>query len=237
MVVAISFFILKVRYGWTRIAGILICCGGMGLLLASDSITNDTGAGVPDQVKGDLFGLLGATFYGISNVYEEWFVSKRPAFETLSFLGFFGMLILGVQTAIFERDSFEGIAWDGTIAGWLVGYAVVLTFFYSLAPFMFRLGSAAFFDISLLTANFWGVIIGINVFGYAIYYLYPIAFVMIIVGLVVYFVAGSVLGDSKKPWLGENQELGFAGWGTAKARALKLAERERGASVQGGHFA
>lgn len=88
------------------------------------------------------------------------------------------------------------------------------------------MASAAFFDISLLTGNFWGVIIGIKVFGYAIYYLYPIAFVLIIVGLVVYFLAGSMLGDSKKPWLGANQEDGHAGLGTAKLKAINEARRE-----------
>lgn len=146
-VVIVSFLFLGVRYGWIRVFGILVCCGGMGVLLYSDTITSGTSAGVPHQVKGDLFGLLGATFYGLSNVFEEWFVSKRPMYETLSFLGLFGMIILGVQTAIFDRESFQTSTWDGNVAGWLVGYAVVLTFFYSIAPFMFRLGSSAFFDI------------------------------------------------------------------------------------------
>jgi solute carrier family 35, member F1/2 len=88
------------------------------------------------------------------------------------------------------------------------------------------MASAAFFDISLLTGNFWGVIIGIKVFGYTIYYLYPIAFVLIILGLIVYFLAGSMLGDSKKPWLGMNQEEGVAGVGTAKLKAINEARRE-----------
>lgn len=87
-------------------------------------------------------------------------------------------------------------------------------------------GISRFFDISLLTGNFWGVIIGIKVFGYTIYYLYPIAFVMIVLGLVVYFLAGSMLGDSRKPWLGRYQEGGVAGVGTAKRKAIMEARRE-----------
>jgi len=94
------------------------------------------------------------------------------------------------------------------------------------------MASAAFFDISLLTGNFWGVIIGIQVFGYTVYYLYPIAFVMIVLGLVVYFLAGSMLGDSRKPWLGRYQEDGVAGWGTAKRKAIMEARRE--GAVAGG---
>ncbi|KAK3693673.1 hypothetical protein B0T22DRAFT_496375 [Podospora appendiculata] len=231
-VVILSFLLLKVRYKLTQIAGILICCGGMGLLLASDHMTGGNGGPGVDILRGDLFGLLGATLYGVSNVFEEWFVSKRPVYEVLSFLGLFGVLINGVQAAIFDRDSFESATWNGSVAGYLVGYTLALTIFYSLAPIILRMGSAAFFDISLLTANFWGVIIGIHVFGYVIHFLYPIAFVLIIFGLVVYFLAGSMLGDSKKPWLGDNQRDGVAGIGTAKLKALNEARRD-GLGVEG----
>ena len=225
-VVIISFFLLRVRYKLFQVAGILLCCGGMGILLASDHITGTNGGPGVNMLKGDLFGLLGATFYGISNVYEEWFVSKRPVYEVLSFLGLFGVLINGVQAAIFDRSSFQEATWNGPVAGYLVGYTLALTIFYSLVPLMLRMGSAAVFDISLLTANFWGVIIGIRVFGYVIHFLYPIAFVLIIVGLVVYFLAGSILGDSKKPWLGDNQAEGVAGIGTAKLKALNEARKQ-----------
>lgn len=224
-VVILSFFFLRVRYKIFQIAGILICCGGMGLLLASDHLTGANGGPGVDILKGDLFGLLGATFYGFSNVFEEWFVSKRPVYEVLSFLGVFGICINGVQAAIFDRTSLREATWNSAVGGYLVGYTLALTIFYSLVPLMLRMGSAGVYNISLLTANFWGVIIGIRVFGYVIHYLYPIAFVLIIFGLVVYFLAGSILGDSKKPWLGDNQTDGVLGIGTAKLKALNEAKK------------
>ncbi|KAI0120723.1 hypothetical protein BJ170DRAFT_161739 [Xylariales sp. AK1849] len=232
-VVIISFTLLKVRYKIFQILGILIACGGMGLLLGSDHIQGTNGGPGVDLLKGDLFGLLGATLYGVSNVFEEWFVSKRPMYEVLSFLGVFGVIINGVVAAIFDRASFTGSTWDGNVAGYIVGYTLALTIFYSLAPLILRMGSAAFFDISLLTGNFWGTIIGIHVFGYTIYYLYPIAFVLIVVGLVVYFLAGSMLGDSRKPWLGADQAEGVAGVGTAKLKALNLARKQDLAAADG----
>ncbi|OAA60390.1 solute carrier protein [Niveomyces insectorum RCEF 264] len=227
-VVLLSCLLLRVRYRPFQIAGILLACGGMGLLLASDHITGANGGPTVDKVKGDLFGLLGASLYGMSNVFEEWFVSKKPAYEVLACLGVFGCAINGVQAAIFDRASIQhGHAhWSGAVAGYLVGYTLALTLFYTLAPLILRMGSAAFFDISLLTANFWGVIIGIHVFGDAVHFLYPIAFVLILCGLVVYFLAGSLLGDAKKPWLGANQEAGVAGVGTAKRKALQAARKQ-----------
>ncbi|KAK3372330.1 hypothetical protein B0H63DRAFT_484401 [Podospora didyma] len=229
-VVIISFTLLKVRYKPFQIAGIVICCGGMGILLASDHMTGVNGGPGVDMLKGDLFGLLGASLYGISNVFEEWFVSKRPLYEVLSFLGIFGICINGVQAAIFDRQQFQDATWNADAAGYLVGFTLAMAIFYSLAPLMLRMGSAAFFDISLLTANFWALIIGTGVFGYTVHYLYPVAFVLIIVGLVVYFLTGSILGDSKKPWLGDTQADGVAGIGTAKLKALNEARRQHLAS-------
>ncbi|KAF2836742.1 DUF914-domain-containing protein [Patellaria atrata CBS 101060] len=219
VVVTISFLLLRVRYHATQYAGILVCCGGMGILLGSDHLTGSNGGTAADALKGDLFALLGATFYGLSNVFEEFLVSKRPMYEVVGQLAFWAMFINGTQAGIFDRASFRSATWDGQVAGYLVGYTLVLFMFYSLAPLMFRLASAAFFNISLLTANFWGVIIGVKVFGVPVHWMYPIAFVCIITGCFVYFMSESVLGEAVKPWLGENQGRGVSGVGTAKRRA------------------
>ncbi|PSR75252.1 hypothetical protein BD289DRAFT_487182 [Coniella lustricola] len=225
-VVIVSFFLLRVRYRPCQLLGILVACGGMGMLLGSDAMTGSSTGAAPNKLKGDLFGLAGATCYGLSNVFEEWYVSRRPIYEVLSFMGFFGIFIGGATAAIFDRYTFQQATWNAPVIGYIVGYTLALFVFYSCAPLILRMGSAAFFDISLLTGNFWGVIIGIHVFGYAVQYLYPVAFVLIIVGLAIYFLAArSVLGDSKKPWLGEWQEEGVAGWGTAKLKALNEAKR------------
>ncbi|KAI1343565.1 solute carrier family 35 member F1 [Xylariaceae sp. FL0016] len=225
VVVITSFIILKVRYKIFQIIGILICCGGMGMLLASDHIQGINGGEGQNMLRGDLFALLGATLYGLTNTAEEWFVSRRPAYEVLGFLGLFGMCINGVQAGIFDRASFRAATWNGAVIGYIVGYTLALFLFYSIVPFMLRIASAAFFNVSLLTGNFWGTIIGIHVLGYSVHFLYPIAFVLIVIGLIVYFLAGSMLGDSKKPWLGDDQEAGVAGFGTAKLKALNEARR------------
>jgi solute carrier family 35 protein F1/2 len=230
VVVLLSFAFLRVRYHWTQIIGICVCVGGMGILLGSDHLTGATNFGPvskSNQVKGDLFALVGASFYGMSNVAEEFLVSKRPLYEVVGQIGFWGMLINGVQASIFDRGSFRSATWSGRVGGYLVGYTLCLTLFYSLVPLLFRLSSAAFFNISLLTANFWGVLIGIRVFGLRVHWMYPIAFVCIIGGLVIYFVGRQVLGEAMKPWLGVNQEGGVNGIGTARRRAEKRTQRRR----------
>jgi solute carrier family 35 protein F1/2 len=220
VVVIISFIFLRVRYHISQILGILICIGGMGVLIASDHITGTNGGDISSgsQVKGDLFALLGATFYGLANTGEEYFVSTEPVYEVLGQMAFWGMLINGVQAGIFDRASFRSATWNSQVGGYLTGYTLCLTFFYCLAPLLFRLSSAAFFNISMLTMNFWGVVIGIEVFHYTIHWMYPIAFVLIIVGQLIYFLGRRVLGEARKPWLGRNQERGVSGLFTAKRK-------------------
>lgn len=206
------------RYHLTQIAGILLCIGGMGVLFGSDHITGYNAFPASDQVKGDLFALLGATFYGLSNCFEEFLVSERPLYEVVGQLAFWGMLINGTQAGIFDRSSFRSAVWNSKVGGYLTGYTFILALFYSLAPLLFRLTSAAFFNISLLTGNFWGVAIGVKVFHLHIHWMYPIAFVLILLGQVIYFLRQSRLAEQVKPWLGANQEGGHAGIGTAKRR-------------------
>lgn len=235
VVVLISLIFLRVRYRIAQYAGILICVAGMGILLASDHITGSNGGTAVNQLKGDLFALVGATFYGVANVVEEFAVSKRPLYEVIGQLAFWAMPINGVQAAIFDRDSFHTAHWTPDVGGYLTGYTLILSLFYTLAPLVFRLASAAFFNISLLTANFWGVIIGLHVFHLTVHWMYPLAFVLIIVGLVVYFMTEGMLGESEKPWLGEGQERGVDGVGTARrkaeARAGAVGEGTPGAGV------
>ena len=219
MVVLVSFVFLKVRYHPAQVVGILVAIGGLGILFASDHITGNNTMEASDALKGDLFALLGATFYGLANVFEEVLVSERPLYEVVGQIGFWGMIINGVQAGIFDRDSFASAVWSPAVGGYLTGYTLVLALFYSLGPLVFRMGSAAFFNISLLTTNFWGTVVGTQVFGYSVHFMYPIAFVCIIVGLVVYFLGRKVFGDAFKPWLGRNQERGVSGIGTARRRA------------------
>lgn len=221
VVVIISLIFLKVRYHITQYAGILLCIGGMGVLFGSDRITGSISLSAPDQVKGDLFALLGASFYGLSNCFEEFLVSKRPMYEVVGQLAFWAMLINGVQAGIFDRDSFRHANWNPQVGGYLAGFTFILSLFYSLAPLLFRMSSAAFFNISLLTGNFWGVAIGVKVFHLSIHWMYPIAFVLILFGQLVYFCSESLLGDAEKPWLGEDQEGGVAGIGTARRRIVR----------------
>ncbi|KAK9234798.1 hypothetical protein V1525DRAFT_411917 [Lipomyces kononenkoae] len=216
VVVVLSILFLKVRYRWNQIAGIVVCIVGMVLVVMGDLLTDKNYPAV-DMVKGDLFVILGATCYGVSNTLEEFFVSKRPIYEVLGQMGLFGMIINGVQAAIFERESIKEAQWGGQMAGWFVGYTLAMLVLYCTAPILFRMSSAAFYNLSLLTSDFLGLLIGIKVFGYYVFWLYPVGFVFTVGGMIIYnSIVASWNGEAEKPWLGIDQRDGIVGIGTAK---------------------
>lgn len=217
-VVIFSLLFLRVRYHWTQLLGIIVCIAGSVLIVLSDLFTGKNYAAT-DHIRGDLYVLLATFFYGLSNTLEEFLVSKKPIYEVLAMMGLLGFCIMGVQCAIFERESLATAQWSPKVGGYLTGYTLSLFIMYVSAPILFRMSSSAFYNLSLLTSDFWSLLIGIRVFGYYVFWLYPVGFVCTIIGVLVYYlVPTSLAGESRKPWLGSDQELGIAGVGTAKRK-------------------
>ena len=61
---------MRPKYRWTQILGVLICIAGLGLLVASDVLTDKDYAAV-NMALGDVFMIIGASLYGFS----EWLPS------------------------------------------------------------------------------------------------------------------------------------------------------------------
>ena len=85
---------------WCITQGVLVCVGGLGMLVGSDVLTDKNWTAV-SKGKGDAFMILGATLYGLSkcfvccchlqiaevifcvlaNATEEFFVRRSPLYE------------------------------------------------------------------------------------------------------------------------------------------------------------
>lgn len=72
------------------------------------------------------------------------------------------------------------------------------------------------------------MIVGIKVFHLHVHWMYPVAFVLIMVGHFVYYFGKGVLGEANKTWLGENQEGGVVGIGTARKRIERIEHESAG---------
>ncbi|KAF9324577.1 hypothetical protein BG006_000403 [Podila minutissima] len=184
-VVLLSVFFLKMRFMRYHYLGVFVTMVGMGFLIWSDM---EAGKNFPgsDYIKGDLFCILGATLYAVSNVYQEFLVRQTPMYEVVGQLGFWATILNGVQLAILERNELKSVQWTPAVVGYIIGFDIALFIMYSVSPILFRLSSATFFNLSLLTSDFYGLVFGIFLFGAKISRLYPIAYVLIIAGIIVY---------------------------------------------------
>jgi solute carrier family 35 protein F1/2 len=205
----LSFLLLKVRYRWVQYLGVFIALCGLGMLVGSDVMT-DKNYGATDAVKGDLFCILGATLYGFSNVGEELMARKHPLYEVIGMFTFFATFINLVQIFIFERSEWAAFN-DQGVSAMVVVYTICMFVLYSLAPVMFRLGSAVLYNLSILTSDFYGLIFGLGLFGYKVTIMYPFAYVVIIIGIAIYHIfpvpAPAMGGFTKEKAEKEKMEL------------------------------
>lgn len=183
---AFSWLYMRHTYHWTQYLGVLICMGGLGLLVASDVITQknwDPAA----RGTGDAFMVAGATLYGITNATEEFLVRKRPLYEVVGQLGMFGFIVCAIQASALEHEAMKTVSWNGATVGLILAYTAAMFILYTVAPLLYRMASSAYYNLSLLSSDWYGLIIGLGLYHYSPYWLYFIAFAMILVGLITYF--------------------------------------------------
>ncbi|ORY93942.1 hypothetical protein BCR43DRAFT_495596 [Syncephalastrum racemosum] len=185
--VILSVIFLKVRFRWVQYLGIFVALVGLGMLVGSDVITGKNYDAI-DPVRGDLFCLLGATLYGFSNVGEEYMARKHPLYEVIGCFTFFATFINFVQLMIFERNEFSTLVGQPEAVGMIIAYTGCMFILYSLAPIMFRMGSAILYNLSILTSDFYGLIFGLGLFGYTVTVMYPFAYVVVIIGIAIYHI-------------------------------------------------
>ncbi|KAF9226213.1 DUF914-domain-containing protein [Gyrodon lividus] len=174
------------RYHWTQILGVLISISGLGLLVTSDFLTGQNHH-VENRGKGDAFMVAAATIYGIVNATEEFFVRRSPLYEVVGQIGMWGMLVGGIQASALEHALVPLAPWNGATIGLLVTYTTSMFTLYSLAPLLYRTASSSYFNMSLLTSDFYGLLFGLFLFRYSPYWLYFPSFLVVISGLLVYF--------------------------------------------------
>jgi len=181
-----SWLYMRTKYHWTQLLGVFICVVGLGLLVASDELTKKDWIAI-SRAKGDCFMLAGATLYGFTNATEEFFVRKRPLYEVIGQLGMWGFLVNAIQSSALEGKKMTLVPWNGEIIGLLAAFTCAMIILYTVSPLLYRLASSAYFNLSLLSSDFYGLLFGLFLYHYRPFWLYFIAFSVVIAGLVTYF--------------------------------------------------
>lgn len=184
--VAFSWLLMRPKYRLSQICGVLVCVGGLGMLVASDELTDKDWPAL-NRTKGDIFMIVGATLYGFTNATEEFFVRKSPLYEVVGQLGMWGTIINGIQAAGLEHGGMKTATWNGANIGLLVAYTAAMFILYTVAPILYRMASSAYYNLSLLSSDFYGLLFGLFLYHYHVYWLYFIAFAVVILGLIIYF--------------------------------------------------
>jgi len=185
IVMILSRIFLKATYKTKQFIGVGVCVIGLIVLILSDYFYNNRKGG-RNPLLGDFFCILGSLLYAISNVSQEALVKKFSKLEYLSMLGLWGCLVNGLQLLILERSELSRIKWELPIAILIVVFALCLFGMYSLTPLMMSLASATLFNLSLLTSDAYAIIAGVVLFSQVPSFLYFIALVIIVSGLIMY---------------------------------------------------
>ncbi|KAI9010514.1 solute carrier family 35 member SLC35F1/F2/F6 [Phycomyces nitens] len=194
-IMLLSTAFLGARYNLSHFGGVSLCLAGLGMLIWSD-IAGQPGSTDNHSWIGDIVCLLSATLYAISNVTEEYLVVHYPAHEFLSRAGFWGSIICGFQAFYYEHGKWVSIEWTWTIVGLVAVYVLCLFSMYSLAPTLYRLSSATFMTMSLMTSNFYSLVAGLVFLDAKMPPFYPLAYALVLAGVTTYNMSPYISSES-----------------------------------------
>ena len=95
-----------------------------------------------------------------------------------------GMIINGIQAAGLEHKDMTTASWNGATStsfimfspiqqyvdtrwrtvGLLVAYTAAMFILYTVAPILYRMASSAYYNLSLLSSDFYGLLFGLFLF-------------------------------------------------------------------------
>lgn len=218
VVLALSWLALKVRYLPVHVLGVSVALLGVGCLVwadAHEAAQSAVGASAhvsapSNRLLGDMLCLGGAALYGVSNVAQEAAVKLCGTVEFLGVLGLFGSVINGIQLALLEKEKVGEIHWDDwQEVSLLLGFSGSLFLLYLLMPVVIRLSSATAANLSILSADFYALAIGVFVFHYKFHWLYMVSFGLVIVGVAVYSAKPTPIGVGQQE-RGSEEALAYA---------------------------
>ena len=114
---------------------------------------------------------------------------RSPLYEVVGQLGMWGVLINGIQAAGLAHKAMTTASWNGATSecyplspvailsvrtrltliccgtvGLLVAYTAAMFILYTVAPILYRMASSAYYNLSLLSSDFYGLLFGLFLF-------------------------------------------------------------------------
>ena len=206
-------FIQGRRYRCTHLLGVALCLAGITVNVWKDfrntedgDSDNDNTNEYPHQLRGDLLSMLGGILFGANNVLGEITLKHycSDVQEVYGMMSLFAVTIAAVQTALLERqDVADFVGRDesetcrvGTARWLLLAFVASNVVGYMGGAKFLLYSEAAFFNLSLLTGDFWSVafqIVAERIMPSALFF---VAVVLTVSGVLLYELAAPTPDDS-----------------------------------------
>jgi solute carrier family 35 protein F1/2 len=185
---------------------------------ATTSSSPSCGNEYPNALRGDIYVLIAAALYAISNVAQEKLVKHYDRIEFLGALGTFGTVICVAILLLLERDEIsiflQRMDYIATLE--LFGFVACLLIMYCVTSKFLQEGDALMFNLSTLTSDVYGALFSVLLFHSTPHWLYGVAFVCVAFGIVVYGNGGKVQVEER----GRSSSDGAIVFAPAPAAAL-----------------
>ncbi|KAL9190356.1 hypothetical protein ACHAXT_007567 [Thalassiosira profunda] len=174
------------RYTKLHIAGVLICSVGIAInfvqnynedkhmkQIGDDEETEQEQLieeAYPYKIRGDFLAILGGILFGIDNTVQEVTVKDSSLTEYLGVMTFFASIISGFQSLILERQAIRDFVDQSGSSTCSEGKGLLLFELFSIGGVVMYSGiglflqfsDAAFFNLSILTADAWAVLFSLG---------------------------------------------------------------------------
>ncbi|CAH1967507.1 unnamed protein product [Acanthoscelides obtectus] len=180
---ALSCLVLGVRYRMVHIIAVSVCLMGVGCLVWAN--IDDTRLDGKIQLVGDMLSLGSAILFAIVTVLQELSVKSTDIVEYLGLLGLFGSIVSGIQMLLLEKQTLISSTWSNSSALLSSFSACQFMFCTFSSLFLLNMGTTAL-HLSLLSGNFYTLIIGIVLFKYKFHALYFLSYTLSMTGVYIY---------------------------------------------------
>ena len=178
-VTPLSFIFLKRKYSIVQLFSIVFGFMGVVMVFIADGVGDS-------KWVGNLLAFLAALSYAIANILQEKLVYSASANLYLCRFSIFSMPISGICCAGFEWKIIRNYNWNVRSYLFIFGYAILLAVYYTGIPMIMQFSNATEMNISLLSGNFFSLLISILAFGQKAEWLYLVGFFFIPISITLY---------------------------------------------------
>jgi drug/metabolite transporter (DMT)-like permease len=180
-VAPISVFIQKRKVSIVQAIAIFVGFGGAIVLFVADG-TGDM------KWLGNVLALVAAISYAISNVLQELLVQTGSVTVFLCRFSMFSAPVTMILGGAIEWRGIRDYDWQPVVFGFIFAYSILLAVYYSFIPLVLQYSTAIEMNLSLLSSNFFSLLISVLAFHQKADWLYFLGFLCVPLAIVLYTV-------------------------------------------------